>query len=221
MRTYGQYCGLARALDIVGDRWTLLIVRELMLSPRRFGDLLDALPGIGRNLLAARLRLLEQEGISTRRQLAPPAGARVYELTPEGRELLPALGSLARWGAIRLGSPNGEHFRPEWLGLVVGAAADRDAARGVREIYEVRVEGEAFHLRVADGAVEAGAGPAEDPDLRVTTDRATLLALVASGRLDHEPQLQVEGSPRAFERWLKIFVTNTNSSAARDHSAGS
>src|SRR5205807_10631132 len=115
VRSYGQCCGLARALDIVGERWTLLIVRELVLSPRRYADLVEALPGNGRNLLAARLRRLEHEGLVRRRQLPPPAASRVYELTPDGRGLVPAVAWLARWGAERLESTDAVSFRPEWL----------------------------------------------------------------------------------------------------------
>src|SRR4051812_7250861 len=112
-RTYGQYCALARALDLVGGRGTLLVVRDLIMGPKRFTDLLEGLPGIGRNLLVARLRHLEAEGIVRRATLAPPAASRVYELTDEGRDLAVALGPLTRWGARRLGQQReGELFRP-------------------------------------------------------------------------------------------------------------
>src|ERR687888_24922 len=102
-RSYGQYCTLARALDVIGERWTLLVVRDLVLGPKRFTDLLEGLPGIGRNLLAARLRHLEAEGIVRRTTLPPPAASRVYELTEEGYDLMLATTPLAAWGARRLG----------------------------------------------------------------------------------------------------------------------
>src|SRR5918996_4677686 len=98
-RRYDQYCALARALDVVGERWTLLLVRELLLGPRRYTDLLGGLPGIGTNLLADRLRYLEQVGLVRRRVLPPPAGSTVYELTELGRELEPTVFALGRWGA--------------------------------------------------------------------------------------------------------------------------
>src|SRR2546423_2143166 len=101
-RIYNQYCSLAYALDIVGERWTLLIVRELGLGPRRFADLLRNLPGIGRNLLTARLRHLEEQGLVRRTELPPPAASRVYELTEEGRGLAPAMTELSRWEVTRM-----------------------------------------------------------------------------------------------------------------------
>src|SRR5512142_1113364 len=101
---YHQYCGAARALDAVGDRWTLLIVRELILGPRRVTDLIDGLPGISRNLLTERLRTLAQDGLVARTELPPPAARQVYELTEEGRELADAMIPLVAWGARRLGA---------------------------------------------------------------------------------------------------------------------
>src|SRR5689334_24950673 len=98
-RTYNQYCGLAYALDIVGERWTLLIVRELVAGPRRFKDLLEGLPGVSTNLLAERLKGMEQQGLIRRRRLAPPAGSAVYELTAIGQALEPMLIELGRWGS--------------------------------------------------------------------------------------------------------------------------
>src|SRR5712691_3728539 len=97
-RSYNQYCALARALDVVGERWTLLLVRELLLGPRRYKDLLDGLPGIGTNLLADRLKHLEDAGMIRRVVLPPPAGSAVYELTELGRRLEPAVFELGRWG---------------------------------------------------------------------------------------------------------------------------
>src|SRR5438132_13347412 len=101
---YQKYCGLARALDVAGDRWTLLIVRELVPGPRRFTDLIDGLPGISRNLLTERLRGLERDGIVARQELPPPAARQVYDLTDEGRDLANATVSLFAWGVMRLGA---------------------------------------------------------------------------------------------------------------------
>src|SRR5918994_1573971 len=112
---YQQYCALARALDAVGNRWTMLIVRELRPGPRRFTDLVDGLPGISRKLLTERLRDLERDGIITRTELPPPAARQVYELTDDGRDLATALTPLAAWGARRLGERQTEEsFRPRW-----------------------------------------------------------------------------------------------------------
>src|ERR671933_393953 len=114
-RRYKQYCALARTLDVVGDRWTLLIVRELAPGPRRFTDLLDGLPGVSRNLLTRRLRALEAAGIIARQELPPPAARQVYELTEDGRDLAVAMAPLIAWGARRLGDrKQRERFRPQW-----------------------------------------------------------------------------------------------------------
>src|SRR5215470_18393749 len=104
-RSYNQYCAVARSLDVIGERWTLLIIRDLLVGPKRYKDLLDGLPGIGTNLLAARLRDLEKAGIVRRTLLPPPAASTVYELTEVGRALEPAIFAIGRWGARFLGSP--------------------------------------------------------------------------------------------------------------------
>lgn len=209
-RSYEQYCTLARALDVVGERWTLLLIRELMLGPRRFKDLLTGLPGIGRNLLSARLRHLEGEGLVRRRQLDPPDRSHVYELTPEGRALGPALVELGRWGAGRLASSHeGLFFQPAWAMFPLGYMADREAARGVKETYEFDVEGEAFHLRVDDGSVEPRVGTAPEPDLTLRMDKATLLDLFSGALAPLEAvsagRVTVEGSPATLERAVAIL----------------
>src|ERR687892_2700702 len=126
---YQQYCALARTLDIAGDRWTLLIVRELVPGPRRFTDLIDGLPGISRNLLTNRLRDLERDGIIARKELPPPAARQVYELTDDGRDLAAAMAPLIAWGARRLGDRKpGEVFRARWPAVAMAGPADRGAA---------------------------------------------------------------------------------------------
>src|SRR5262245_13199941 len=117
-RSYGQYCGLAKALDLVGERWALLVVRELLLGPKRFTDLLDGLPGVSTNVLATRLRGLERAGVVERNVLPPPAASSVYELTAYGRALEPAVAALGRWGAVSLGprAPD-QALRSHWLAL--------------------------------------------------------------------------------------------------------
>src|ERR687886_2789800 len=134
---YQQYCGLARALDIAGDRWTLLIVRELLPGPRRFTDLIDGLPGISRNLLTERLRALERDGILARQELPPPAARQVYELTRDGRDLAVAMAPLIAWGARRIGETKpGESFRARWPAVAMAGLADRGPAPGARETYQ-------------------------------------------------------------------------------------
>jgi DNA-binding HxlR family transcriptional regulator len=194
-RSYGQHCTVARALDVVGERWTLLLVRELSTGPKRFKDLLGGLPGIGTNLLAARLKRLEEEGIVRRSTLPPPAGSSVYELTALGRELESVIAALSRWGA-RLMDSRGEEdeLRAGWAAVALRSALVAGGS-GRSGTYGFRIDGEAFHVRVKDGeegkTVEARQGPAPDPDpvVVVVGDAGTLLA-VASGKLSLEEALE-------------------------------
>jgi DNA-binding HxlR family transcriptional regulator/putative sterol carrier protein len=207
---YQQYCGLARALDVAGDRWTLLIVRELVPGPRRFTDLIDGLPGVSRKLLTERLRDLEGDGIIARRELPPPAARQVYELTDDGRDLATAMAPLIGWGARRLGERKpSESFRARWAVVGVAALADREAAKGVSETYQYLVGDSAFHLTVDDGSIEPHDGRAQDPALTLTTDEETL-ADIASGKITTSSALatgalSVAGDPQAWERLRKIF----------------
>lgn len=218
-RSYQQYCTLAQALDVVGERWTLLIVRELMLGPQRFKDLLDGLPGVGRNLLSSRLRHLEREGLVIRRQLPPPAASRVYELTEEGRALGPTMAELGRWGARRIGPPEAtQTFRPAWAMFPLSYMADAEAARGVRETYEFRIASDTFHLRVRDGRVEPRAGETSDPALVVTMTRETILDLFSGALAPLEAvetgRVTLDGSPDAATRAIAILGTQAAAAAS-------
>lgn len=207
---YQQYCALARALDAVGGRWTLLIIRELQPGPRRFTDLVEGLPGVSRKLLSERLRDLERDGIITRTELAPPAARQVYELTDDGRELAAAMAPLIAWGARRIGKRRaGETLRPRWVAVAMAGLADRDAAAGVHETYEYVVGDHAFHFIVDDGSIELRDGRAKDPAVVVTTDERTW-ADVASGKTRASSAiaagaLTVTGDRRAWNRLRKIF----------------
>jgi DNA-binding HxlR family transcriptional regulator/putative sterol carrier protein len=207
---YHQYCGLARALDVVGDRWTLLIVRELMLGPRRFTDLIDGLPGVSRKLLTERLRDLERDGLVARQELPPPAARQVYELTGEGLDLADAAIPLVAWGARRLGERKpSETFRARWAALAMTTFADREAAKGVNETYQYVVGPSIFHFTVNDGSIELHDGHAHEPAVTVTTDEETW-ADIASGKLTGSDAaaagaLSVDGDPRAAKRLRKIL----------------
>ena len=209
-RSYDQYCPAARALDVIGERWTLLIVRELMSGPKRYTDLRLGLPGIAPNVLAQRLRQLQDAGIAARRTLPPPAPATVYELTELGEGLRPVIMSLMNWGVHLLGRPRaGESFNPTWLMETMEEFADREAARGVHEAYEFSINGAVFHVRVDDGEVEARPGPAEDPAFVSKTDLDTFLA-VGSGELDSadaigDGRIEFDGDPEAAQRALAIL----------------
>ena len=182
-RTYDQYCAVARALDVVGERWTLLLVRELLTGPKRFKDLLDGLSGIGTTLLTARLKDLEGHGILRRTTLPPPAGSKVYELTDLGRSLEPVVMALSRWGLKLLDAPRREDVtRPAWAMVALRSSLKLEAVHGRKETYEFRVDGELFHVQVEGDEAEVRQGPAADPDLTISGDTETLLG-VAAGRL--------------------------------------
>ncbi|MBY8865530.1 winged helix-turn-helix transcriptional regulator [Streptomyces sennicomposti] len=178
-RSYDQYCSAARALDLVGDRWTLLIVRELLAGPRRYTDLHADLPGVSTDVLASRLKDMERDGLTARRRLPPPAAAYVYELTDRGRALLPVLQALGEWGQPELGVPRPtDAVRAHWFALPLLRALDGEG------LVEVRLEEGVFHLHVGaeDGPVY-GDGPASGaPDARLVLDSAVCTA-VARGEV--------------------------------------
>jgi DNA-binding HxlR family transcriptional regulator len=210
-RTYEQFCGLAQALDLVGERWTLLVVRDLSLGPQRFGDLLAGLPGIGSGLLTERLRHLEGMDVVQRAQLPPPANVGVYELTPAGHELARAMGPLAAWGARRLPAGRDDRlFRPEWLLLSLRQRFDPRAAEGVHDVYEFRVDGHPVHMRVDDGDLETNRGAAPvRPDLVFSTDPATFIAIglgeVTVTEAISADRVRIEGPPEVLERCVSVF----------------
>ena len=164
-RAYSQYCGLAHALDLAGDRWSLLIVRELLAGPRRYGDLADGLVTVPTNLLASRLRQMEEAGLVRRRRLDPPAeSVSVYELTELGEDLGASVTELARWGMRTLPpTRKGLPFRAHWLVLALRARFDPAAAAGVTESYEFRVGADVIRFEVVDGKGSAHVGRAQNP----------------------------------------------------------
>lgn len=165
-REFGQYCGLARALELVGERWTLLIVRELLARPCRYTDLIENLPGIPSNVLSTRLKELEAAQI-VERQIAPaPQRGVVYAITEDGRGLEPAVLSLARWGNQRLGERDGEMVPASTLVLSLRAMFNRDQASAVTASWEIHAAGTVLYAAVADGALTAGVGAAPStPDV--------------------------------------------------------
>jgi DNA-binding HxlR family transcriptional regulator len=210
-RSYHQYCATARTLDIVGERWTLLLVRELLTGPMRFGDLLANLPGMGTGLLASRLRFLQEEGLVHRVTLPPPARTEAYALTEAGAELEPVIMQLARWGLRwALDEPDaGDEFRPGWAVLGLRAVFDGEAARGLRIVYEFRVDGDVFHARIEDGSIECVHGPAQRPDAVLETTGEVFRDL-AAGRapladLVREGGLVVTGDRQSVRRMRTIF----------------
>jgi len=193
-RAYDQYCGIAHALDLVGERWALLVIRELTRGPMRYTDLVDHLPGIGTNILAARLRDLEAGGVIARRQLPPPAASRVYELTEYGQALKPVLRELGLWGARSLGPPTHEdELFPGWLANVIDTMLSPVAPPGR---FEFRVGNEVASL--VDG--EAREGSIEDPDVVVEGEPEGVYHLFVDRRLD---RVSVEGDRALLERLIE------------------
>ena len=211
MRSYRQFCPAAKALDLVGERWTLLVVRELLSGPKRYSDLQGGLPGIGPNVLAERLRGLERAGLIHKHRLAPPAASTVYELTEQGAGLRPVVAELFQWGLQLLSSPEvGEAVKASyWLPAVEAAAGAAQVPDGVDDVYELRIGEEAITVTARDGKATVRAGPTKSPDVVVETDAETF-ARLGLGRLSPvdaatEGKLAYAGDEAAAERFAAIF----------------
>src|SRR5215468_11440178 len=159
-RRYGQFCPLAKALDVLGERWTLLVVRELLAGPKRYTDLRAGLPGLATDLLAARLRELQQAGVIGRRELPPPTPATVYELTERGQALRPVIRELSQWGRPLLLDPADDRLSGSALPLGLEVAFHPDAAVGLDETFDIEVDGTRVAVHVRDGTIEITPGSA-------------------------------------------------------------
>lgn len=183
MRPYGQYCGLALALDRIGDRWTLLVVRELLTGPKRFSDLLAGLPGVATNLLAGRLKALESAGVVEQKRLPPPAASTTYALTELGRALEPAVHALVQWGGHFMRQrARGQAFRPHWLAVALQALLARFPATGESLVVEIVMPEGNLRLSVSQNGVQVISGE-QDPDVRLR-GRPELVLGWASGEID-------------------------------------
>jgi DNA-binding HxlR family transcriptional regulator len=208
-RKYDQGCAIAHALDLVGERWALLVVRELLLGPKRFTDLLSGLPGVSNDVLAQRLRELAAAGVVRRRRLTPPAASWVYELTAWGAELEPIVMSLASWGSrspgMRLDAPIGV----DSLLLSLKTLFDPRAATGFTATLALRLGEDHFKMIIADGRIDISRGDPGRPDATLDTDLPTLLTLlrttdpldkVLAGGPSH-----LDGDRLAVEKWRQLF----------------
>jgi DNA-binding HxlR family transcriptional regulator len=208
-RAYGQFCGLVRALEIVGERWALLIIRDLLVGPRRYTDLRQGLPKIPTNILSARLRELEEAGIVRRRVLPRPSGAVVYELTEYGAELEDVVLGLGRWGAKSMTEPGPDDIvTVDSLIMALRSTFRPEAAQGPDVGYELRVGPVVLHARVRDGRLEAAEGPLAGADLVIETGPA-IKALMA-GEVDPDDAIargdvRLTGDPALLSRFAATF----------------
>ena len=209
MRTYDDGCAAAHALDLVGERWARLVVRELLLGPKRFTDLRAGLPHASPNVLSQRLRELEGAGIVRRRKLPPPAASRVYELTDWGLDLEPVIVRLGRWGARSPSKPRDAELGVDSLILSFRTMFDPGAAEGLSASYELRFGEDRFRAVVTGDSFEVFRGAADRPDAIVEADSATMTALIYGDRQLYEAlrsgDLKIEGDESAVERFLNLF----------------
>ena len=208
-RNYGQACSVANFLDRLGGRWTLLIIRDLLIGPRRYKDLLEGLPGIGTNLLARRLRELQDLEIIEKSTDTNNAGI-YYVLTEKGLALEPVIVSMAVWGMQHLHADYADKLnRPDLLVVAFRAAFNAEQAVGINESYELRIGDTVFHAHVHNGKLSTGLGTADHPALVYITDTETFGQL-AFGELSpasarESGVLDIIGDESAFQRFLRIF----------------
>jgi DNA-binding HxlR family transcriptional regulator len=209
MRAYGQYCGLARALELVGERWALLIVRDLLVGPKRFSDLQRGLPKIPSNILTARLKELEDAGVIRRRLEPRPSKGVFYELTDGGRGLEDAVIALGRWGAQRLGDPRpGEIVTEDAMVIALRATFRPEAAGRTRASYELRLGNVVFNAQVANGSASVAPGPLPKADLIIETGPAIRLLLaheMTPEQALRKKLVRITGDPKLLDRFVRMF----------------
>jgi DNA-binding HxlR family transcriptional regulator len=208
-RGYGQFCGLVRALELVGERWALLVVRDLLLGPKRYTDLRRGLPRIPTNILSARLKELEEGGVVRRRALPRPSGGVVYELTEYGRELEDAVMQLGRWGAKALTEPTPDEIvTVDSLILAMRSTFRRDAARGLDASYELRLGEIVLHARVDGGRLRVAPGPLPNADLVIETGpalKALMAGEITAAEAIAKRKVRLKGDRRLLSRFAEVF----------------
>jgi DNA-binding HxlR family transcriptional regulator/putative sterol carrier protein len=220
-RSYDQYCAVARGLDVIGERWTLLIVRDLLLGPKRYKDLLEGLPGIGTNLLADRLHEMERLRLVERTVLPPPAGSTVYRLTQAGEALEAAVFAIGRWGArYLLGGPRKTDVMvPRAYFVAIRAGFKADLAQSLRETYEFRIgKLGVFEVRVEDGRAFTAERQASNPDAVFTMDvqalNDLLFHVISPAEAISKGRVDVRGDPMALDRFIKVFGLRSHAQIA-------
>jgi DNA-binding HxlR family transcriptional regulator len=209
-RTKLDGCGIAHASDLLGQRWALLVVRELLLGPKRFTDLRAGIPDISPNVLGQRLRELEESEIVKRRKLPPPAGVQVYDLTDWGRELEPAILALGRWASQSPSFPRGAEMGPDSLVLALKATFDPVKANGLDASYELWLGEIPFHISAKEGEVEAARGEANAPDAVIRSDPDTIAGVAFRGnrlgRAVDSGDVAIDGSRRAVNALFRALT---------------
>jgi DNA-binding HxlR family transcriptional regulator/putative sterol carrier protein len=224
-RTYREYCAIARSLDLLGQRWTLLIVRDLFLGPQRYTDLQAGLPGIASDILTARLRTLEDEGLVRRRELPPPAPATVYELTEAGRRLGPLIRALGEVGLTLIDRPApNQPINPGPVVMSLNLTFRADEAQELTETYGLELDGQAFTVAVDGDRVKTERGAPPSPAATFRTDPRTLVALVrgetTATAAEAEGALGVEGDRDALGRFAALFLGTQSTSDVTADRAG-
>jgi DNA-binding HxlR family transcriptional regulator/putative sterol carrier protein len=208
-RSYDEGCAVAHGLDLIGERWALLVVRELLLGPKRFTDLRAGLPGVSADVLTQRLRELQQSGVVRRRKLAPPAGAWIYELTEWGAELEPVVTQLGRWSSRSPAMPHDAPIGADSVVLSLRALFDPRTASGLDTTVALHLDDNQFLARVRDGHLDVRRGAADQPDATLTTSPHTLAAVLSHRRDSIDAQrageVTVDGDAQAARRFLDLF----------------
>jgi DNA-binding HxlR family transcriptional regulator len=208
-RAYGQYCGFARSLDLIGERWALLVVRDLLVGPKRFSDLQRGLPKIPSNILTARLKELEESGLVRRRVQPRPSGGVVYELTEDGRNLEEAVIALGRWGAKHLGEPRpGEIVTDDSMAMALRTIFRPECAAKDDVAFELHVGEIAVNAQVRDGSVVVGRGSLAAPDLVIESGpeiRALLAREITPKEALKSGAVRVRGKHALLERFVQLF----------------
>jgi DNA-binding HxlR family transcriptional regulator len=205
-RTYGDPCGVARALDVIGERWALLVVRELLLGPKRFTDLRAGMPNLSPDVLSQRLRELEQAGVLRRDRLPPPIASQVYELTDWGRGLEPVVLGLGRWGSRAPFAPGDAALGVDSLVLALKTLYDPGRADGLLgSSFELRLGDQRFEAQPKDGRLDVTRGAATNPDATIASDPGTLEHILWHSQSLTTEDLSITGDREAAVRFLTMF----------------
>jgi len=209
-RTYNDVCGLAHAMELVGERWAILVLRELAFGPKRFTDIRAGLPSASPNVLSQRLRELEAAGVIARRKLAPPAGSWVYELTEWGQELEPTMREFGRWAARSPHFPDDGNFSSDAIAMSMETMFQADAAAGVEAIYELVFAEDRFRIEVLAGRIDVSREPAQDAEAVIETMPGAWASLIYEGRSIAEAEsagdVRIEGNRELVSTLIGLFA---------------